>query len=191
MPDLATRRLVLAVLLLALAGTPVGRVLAEALSFDEVTITLSEDDRILLDAQIGYELNETASDALENGVPLTFETHIQMREVGAWMWQPDVVEFRVRNVLRYRPLSGLYEVRRVGSEDKQVFATRASALRFMGRIRDLALISRSELDLSREYLVRLRSYLDIEALPLPMRPKAYISSDWSLEAEPWEWQLRP
>jgi len=164
---------------------------AAALSFDEVTITLGEDNRIMLDAQLGYELNETASDALQNGVPLTFETHIQMRAVEAWVWEADTVEFRVRNVLRYRPLSGLYEVRRVGSEDKQVFATRASALRYMGRIRELALINRAELDESAEYLVRLRSFLDIEALPLPMRPMAYISADWKLEAEPWEWQLRP
>jgi len=165
--------------------------LAQALSFDAVTITLGDNDRIILDAQIDYELNETASDALENGVPLTFETHIQMREVGAWMWQSDVAEFRVRNVLRYRPLSGLYEVLRVGTDDKQVFATRASALRFMGRISELALIERSQLNLSAEYLVRLRTYLDIEALPLPMRPMAYISPEWEIESEPWEWQLRP
>jgi len=164
---------------------------ASGLRFDEVTITLGEDNRIMLDAQLAYELTETASEALQSGVPLTFETHIQMRAVDAWIWEPDTVEYRVRSVLRYRPLSALYEVRRVGSDDKQVFATRASALRYMGRVRNLALIDRAELDAKAEYLVRLRSFLDIEALPLPMRPMAYISSDWNLQAEPWEWQLRP
>lgn len=162
-----------------------------ALKFDQVTITLGEDNRIFLDAQVNYDLNPTTLEALENGVPLTFETHIQMREVDAWVWSPDVVEFRLRSVLRYRPLSGLYEVMVVGLEDKQVFATRASALRHMGRIRDLALVDRGKLDMKAEYLVRLRSYLDVEALPLPMRPMAYISSDWTVEAEPWEWRLRP
>jgi len=164
---------------------------AQDMKFSEVTITLGEDNRIFLDAQIDYELNEVTAEALENGVPLTFETHIQMREVGAWVWSPDVAEIRLRSVLRYRPLSSLYEVRGLDQQDKQVFATRASALRFMGRIRDLALIDRANLNPKKEYLVRLRSYLDIEALPLPLRPFAYVSSDWSMEAEPWEWRLRP
>jgi len=165
--------------------------LAASLRFSEVTITLGENNRIILDAQISYELNETAVEALENGVPLTFVTHVQMRAADAWVWSKDVAEYRLRSVLRYRPLSGLYEVRVAGTEDKQVFATRASALRFMGRIRDMAIIDRGKLDPAGEYLVRLNCYLDVEALPLPMRPMAYLSSDWDIQAEPWEWRLKP
>lgn len=164
---------------------------AASLSFNQVTITLGEDNRIFLDAQISYELNDTAAEALENGVPLTFVTHVQMRAVGAWLWEKDVAEYRLRSVLRYRPLSGLYEVYTDDAKDKQVFATRTAALRYMGRIRDMAIVQRSKLDASKEYLVRLESYLDVEALPLPMRPLAYLSSDWDISAEPWEWRLRP
>ena len=177
----------LALLLVGLALA----VSAEDIQFKEVTITLGEDNRIFLDAQIAYQLNETTSEALESGVPLTFETHIQMRAADAWIWSADVAEFRLRSVLRYRPLSGLYEVRRLGQEDKQVFATRASALRYMGRIRNLPLIDRAKLDDTREYLVRLRANLDLAALPLPMRPIAYVSPEWDMEAEPWEWRLKP
>ena len=178
-----------AMLLLLACG--VSNVAAEGIDFQKVTITLGEDNRILLDAQLAYELNATTSEALENGVPLTFETHIQMRAADAWIWSGDVAELSLRSVLRYRPLSGLYEVRRLGQEDKQVFATRASALRYMGRIQNLALVDRGRLDPSREYLVRLRANLDIAALPLPMRPVAYVSAEWDMEAEPWEWLLRP
>jgi hypothetical protein len=39
--------------------------------------------------------------------------------------------------------------------------------------------------------VRLQVSLDIEALPLPMRPMAYLRRDWSISSEPWEWQLKP
>jgi len=161
------------------------------MEFSQVTITLGEDDRIYADAQIQYQLTPTLAEALNNGVPLTFVTHVQMRRAGAWLWESDVVEYRIRSVLRHRPLSGLYEVRNPGNEDEQVFATREAAQRYMGRIRDLALVERSALDAASEYLVRLESYLDVEALPLPLRPKAYFSSEWELEAEPWEWQIRP
>lgn len=164
---------------------------AKGLNFSEVTLSLGEDNRIFLDAQLSYELNDTTAEALENGVPLTFVTQVQMRAVDAWFWEDDVASFKLRSSLRFRPLSGLYEVRNQTSTDKQVFATRASALRFMGKIRDMAIIERAQLDTSQDYRVRLNSYLDIEALPLPMRPRAYVSEDWDMQAEPWEWQLRP
>lgn len=168
-----------------------GAAWSAGIEFSQVTITLGEDDRIYVDAQVQYQLTPTLAEALNNGVPLTFVTHVQMRRAGAWLWESDVVEFRLSSVLRHRPLSGLFEVRNLGTHEEQVFATREAAQRYMGRIRDLALIERSKLDAASEYLVRLESYLDVEALPLPLRPKAYFSSDWELEAEPWEWQIRP
>jgi len=179
-------------LLLLLLYLPlVGAQASPALEFSQVTITLGEDNRIYLDAQVHYELTPVVSEALENGVPLTFVTHVQMRQVGAWIWEKDAADFRLRTVLRHRSLSGLYEVRYVGTDDKQVFATREAALRFMGRIRDFAIADRGSLDLKKEYRVRLEAYLDVESLPLPLRPRAYLSSDWHLEAEPWEWQIHP
>lgn len=164
---------------------------AGGLKFSAVTITLAEDQRIMLDARIKYELNDTATEALENGVPLTFETHVEMRAADAWLWSADVVDYRLRSTLRYRPLAGLYEVLTAGADNKQVFATRATALRYMGQINDMALIERARLDLEREYIVRLDAKLDIEALPLPMRPQAYLSADWDIAAERWEWRLKP
>ncbi len=185
--ELSGHRRSLAALLLAWS------VLAWAayLEFSQVTLTLGEDGRIYLDAQIKYQLTPAVSEALENGVPLIFVTHVQMRATDAWIWDKDVAEYRLRSQLRYRPLSGLYAVRPLDAGDEQVFATREAALRFMGRIRDFALIERKRLDLNKEYEVTLEAYLDIEALPLPLRPRAYLSRDWHLSAEPWTWQIRP
>ncbi len=168
-----------------------GDIFSETLKFDRVKIELSNDGEIQLDAQVAYNLNETTSTALKNGVPLTFETNIQMRKSDAWIFQSNVVDIRLRNTVRYRPLSGLYEVRRLNIDDKRMFATRISALRYAGQIRDLVLIKRQDLDLEAEYLVRLDAFLDVKALPLPMRPQAYMSSDWNLEAKSLEWLLRP
>jgi hypothetical protein len=164
---------------------------AEGITFRQVALTLSEDGYILLDADIGYDLTDTVSEALENGVPLTFETHVQMRRAKAWVWESDVIEHRLRTIVRYRPLSGLYELRSLDQEEPRAFATRDSAFRALGRIVAMPIIARAKLDTDREYLVRLRAELDIEALPLPMRTLAYLTRDWSLDSDPWEWQLTP
>ncbi len=186
----ALLRILLAVGLLAYLP-PAAPADEQAVEFRRVVLTLSEDGRILLDAEIDYRLNDTIAEALENGVPLTFETHVQMRRAKAWIWESDVVEHRLRTVLRFRPLSGLYELRNLTGEVKLSFATRAAALRTLGRIVGMPVVEREDLDLEQEYLVRLEVHLDVESLPLPMRPLAYLDSDWSLASEPWEWRLRP
>lgn len=164
---------------------------ADGVDFKRVALTLSDDDRILLDAEIGFDLNDRVTEALDNGVPLTFETHVQMRRVSAWLWESDVVEHRLRTVLQYRPLSGLYELRNLQGDEHIAFATRDAALRTLGRIVGMPVVSRDELDLDAEYLVRINVGLDIEALPLPMRPMAYLTGDWKIASEPWEWRLTP
>lgn len=165
--------------------------LAAGVDFRRIALTLSENGRILLDADIGYDLNDTVSEALENGVPLTFETHVQMRRAEAWIWESDVVDRRLRTVLRYRPLSGLYELRNLQTEEHLDFATRDAALRALGKIVGMPVIERDALNLDEDYLVKIDVRLDIEALPLPMRPTAYLTRDWSIRSEPWEWRLRP
>jgi len=165
--------------------------LADGVEFRRISLSLSEDGQILLDAEIAYDLNDTVSEALENGVPLTFETHVQMRRAEAWIWESDVVEHRLRTVLRYRPLSGLYELRNLVGDEQLSFATRDAALNTLGRIVAMPIIERVKLDLDEEYLVRVDSGLDIEGLPLPMRPTAYLKRDWWLSSEPWEWRLQP
>ncbi len=161
------------------------------LRFNQVVITLGEDDNIYLDALVSYDLTDAVMQALQNGVSVTFETRIRMREVDIWFWRQDAVEHRLRHILRYRALSGLYEVITPESASKQAFATSSAALRYLGRIRDLKLIGRNQLDLGQHYLVRLEAYLDVEALPLPLRVRAYTSPEWSLTVEPWEWRLKP
>lgn len=185
---LSARQIALTLLML-LCFAPLS--LADGVEFRRVSLTLSEDDRILLDAEIGFTLNDTVSEALENGVPLTFLTHVQMRRAGSWIWEADAAEHRLRTVLRYRPLSGLYELRSLHGDNKLAFATRDAALSALGRIVAMPIVERSELQLDEDYLVTLDVRLDIEALPLPMRPLAYIKPDWSISSDPWEWRLRP
>lgn len=164
---------------------------AKGVEFQRVAIALDENDKIVLDAEMTFELNETVSEALENGVPLTFETHVEMRRADAWAWEKDVVEHRLRTVLRYRPLSGLYELVNLRGDERLSFATRDAALRTLGKIVGMPIVERGKLNLDEDYVVRLDVSLDIEALPLPMRPMAYLTRDWSIVSESWEWRLRP
>lgn len=151
----------------------------------------TQDHMVLLDAEIAYRLNEVTTEALENGIPLTFETHIQIRRVGAWIWEADVVEARVRSLLRFHPISSLYEVYDLESGEKDAFATTRGAIQALGLIKAMPLIERARLEQGESYNIRLKTRLDIEALPLPLRPVAHLTADWHLSSDVWEWQLTP
>ena len=180
-------RVLLGLLLLLLLPVPA---LAE-----EFTVTELEAHKVdgvyLMSASIEYRFTEQALEALENGVPLTLEVHIQLRREGAWLWESDLIDVRLRYQIVYQALHGLYRVTDLMSDSQQHFATRQAALSALGRMRDVQLIQADRLTTGESYRLSLRSSLDIEALPLPLRPMAYLSPAWNLSSEWSLWHLKP
>lgn len=150
-----------------------------------------EGDTYLMDASIEYRFSEQALEALENGVPLTLEVHIQLRREGAWLWESDLLDVRLRYQIVYQALHGLYRVTDLMSGSQQHFATRQAALTALGSLRNVRLIQADRLTPGERYKLSLRTSLDIEALPLPLRPMAYLSPAWNLSSEWSLWHLEP
>ncbi len=179
------RRLLLLVLLLP-------ALLVQAAEFEVTRLsTRLKDGVYLVDAHIDYRFSDQALEALQNGVPLTLEMHVQLRRKGAWVWESDILEMRLRYRIRYHALASVYQVIDLQSETQQNFATRQSALAALGEISGLPLIRKAQLDPNEVYILSLRTRLDIEALPLPLRPLAYLTPAWNLSSEWKRWQLQP
>ncbi len=144
---------------------------------------------VRLDAQIAYELSEAALDALKNGVPLTVEIDIEVQRRREWVWDETVASLTQRWRLEYHPLARQYAVVNLNTGELKGFPTLTAALDAMGRLRDFPVLDASLLAPDDRYQGRLRATLDIEALPSPLRPLAYLSGEWRL-ASPWfTWPL--
>ncbi|MES9965925.1 MAG: DUF4390 domain-containing protein [Sedimenticola sp.] len=180
------------VLVMALLA-PAGPAVAEGEAGFEVTRleAVLKDEWYLLDADIDYRFSEQALEALANGVPLTLEVRLQVRRKGAWIWEKDLQDVRLRYQLRYQSLSEIYQVDDMQSGSQQSFVTRQSALAALGKIREFQAIESARLKAGTEYLVSLKTALDIEALPLPLRPMAYLTPAWNLSSEWKTWPLVP
>ena len=146
-----------------------------------------DGDQYLMDARIVYGFSDKAIEALVNGVPLTLEVHVQLRDEDAWIWQEDLLDLRLRYRIRYLALAGVYQIRDLQSDHTQSFHTQRSAVDALGEIHDFPLIEAGRLSPGRRYRLSLRSGLDIEALPLPLRPMAYLTSAWKLQSK---WRTR-
>jgi hypothetical protein len=187
------RRLVPAALVLLpmlLLGMPAPSAAKDALSVEQVETRLVEG-MFVMDALLDYRFSSEALEALENGVPLTILVQIQVRRVGAWLWEDSRLDLQLRYAIRYKPLSERYEVYRLPGTEGRSFVSRDAAIRALGEITGLSLIGETSLEPDTEYEVQIRASLDIEELPLPLRPMAYLKPSWKLSSGWSKWPLTP
>ncbi len=144
-----------------------------------------------LSLQIDYHLSKVALEALSNGVPLTLELRVMVEKQWGSFWEQRPQEIKLRHQVRYHALTGLYRVVDLQSGEAKSFVTQDAALYALGEHTRLKLISSDQLVPGNDYNVRLRADLDIESLPLPLRPLAYFHRGWKLSSGWTQWPLNP
>ena len=143
----------------------------------------------LLEANLDLKFSADALDALRSGVPLIVLVNIEVLKDRNWWLDKTVAKLEQGYLLLYHALSEKYIIHNLNSGAQQNFNGLNTAIHSLSNLRDLPLIDKNLLDEGDNYYVRLRTYLDIESLPAPMRPIAYISSQWQLESDWYSWPL--
>ena len=144
---------------------------------------------VYLNAQLEYSLSEAAITALQSGVPITFKLKVEIFQPRKWIWDKVISEHVHRYQLSYHALTQQYLVTNISSGIQNSYSDRNIAMSAMGRIYNLALVATTALPQQADLQARIKVSLDINALPTPMRPWAYISSDWKLSSEWYTWDL--
>lgn len=162
-------------------------------AFAEFSINFAQtrlvDDVYLLDAKLNYLLTEVTIEALQNGVPLTLVLTIVVDRDRWYMWDEHIAQLKQRYQLKYYALSGQYVVKNLNTEIQETFPSLEAALTHLGELKDFPLLDKHLINPDDEsYQVYLQTHLDIESLPVPLRPIAYFSSQWRLSSN---WYLCP
>ena len=142
-----------------------------------------------LSAAIEYHFSPAVQEALENGVPLTIEIQIEVRR-DRWYWlDEEVATLNQYYLLQFHALSRQYLLTGLNSGEQRGFYSLQGALSEMGTLSDIPILDSKLLRADTDYQVRLRAQLDIESLPAPLRPVAYLSEEWRLVSEWYSWSL--
>lgn len=149
-----------------------------------------QDKVYLLDANIDYQFSHTALEALRNGVPLIVLLDIQVEKQRSWWFNKTIADLQQGYLLLYHALTEKYIVNNLNSGAQNNYESLSVALDKLGQVKDLPILDAHLVNNDDHYIVRLRTRLDLESLPAPMRPLAYISSDWHLESGWYEWPLQ-
>jgi hypothetical protein len=143
----------------------------------------------VLNADIRYDFSPAAIEALEHSVPLTLLLRCHVARVRANWWNETVVDYHRQLQIRYQPLGQLFQMNFDDRENRQSYTTLHSLLEAMGTIRRLPVVSAETLHAGETYRAELSVRLDIETLPLPLRPTAYLSPSWYLSSPTYRWSF--
>ncbi|MBB1125411.1 DUF4390 domain-containing protein [Thiospirillum jenense] len=149
------------------------------------------ENQYFLNATVQYRFNPQALDALDNGVPLTLQIQIQVRRNDAWIWEESLADLQLYYQIRYKPLSKAYLITNLADQTQRSYISRDAAINALGELTDVPLLTQNRLNTRRDYTVQVRVSLDIEALPLPLRPMAYLHPTWQQTSEWTRWPLTP
>ena len=145
--------------------------------------TLIEDNSgYQIDTEIDYQLSPVAKEALEKGIPLTWDIRIEIRHTG-FLWTHVIYKKKLRHTLQYHALLKQYEVK-TGNQSQEMFLTLGAALNFMSLPRDQDRIDPALFEKNQRYTLAVRSRFNRELLPVPLRPFTYIHQEWFLSS-PW------
>ena len=187
---LSRRFLACLVALLLATAAPVGIVAA-----DDRGITLPQaivrapGDVYLLDAVARIELATPVRNALNSGVPLTFEWQVEIGRARDWWFEAAVATLSQRFTVEYHALSAQYLVTNRNTGKRRSFARLRVALDFIGTLIGYPLIDRVLLERPSRHTGYVRLHLVHDELPLPLRPEALFSSAWDLTSEWRQWSF--
>ncbi len=155
----------------------------------QAKITLQSNSYVL-SADIVYQLSEKAKEALQNGVPLFWNIQVKMLQHRNVLWDKTLVDTAIRYRIQYHALLNMYRVRNEGNGEVYNFSTLSAALDLMSTVRNFRVIEKAELAPEKQYLCAVKVDFDREALPLPLRPIAYIDPQWYLSSDWTLWPLK-
>ncbi len=151
--------------------------------------TRIENDILLLDASATFEFSSDALEALTSGIPLFIELDLTVTRERKFLWDRELFSAHRRYSIEYHALTKKFLVGDAITGERRAFAELAPAMAELGRIRDLAVAEAGDIDLADSYDCALRLRLDLESLPAPMIPLAYISPGWHMSSGWYRWQI--
>jgi len=136
---------------------------------------------VMVDVDADFSFSDDAIDALTSGIALTFDLDVNISEVRRYMWDRELFTTRRHYSLERHALSKQFVLTDLITGERRIHASLDLAIADLGRIRKLPLTERAELA-GEALRCAVRLKLDINALPTPMIPLAYVSPGWHMSS---------
>jgi hypothetical protein len=173
----------------------IASILYSSLVFADKGIIVSDlssrvvEQKVKVDCEIQYRLDDRVNEALTNGIEMSFLLEIELRQESDYWLDPLLSQLKREFRVKYHALSKQFVMVEIGSQIERSYPDLYSAFYSQRQIHNVELASIDALDLKQEYYFRARARLVSEKLPLPLRIKSYVSSDWRPSSGWTEWPM--
>lgn len=157
-------------------------------NIDRASLEQQGNDYVL-NADIDYLFSPKAMEALTNGVPLTLALSVKVDRLREYIWDRTILDEDLLFRLRYHALADMYQIINESSGVQRSFVSLDAAIGALGTIRSIPVLAAHRIKSQYRHTASVKTQLDIESLPLPLRPIAYISPQWYLSSEWFIWSL--
>jgi hypothetical protein len=151
------------------------------------------DQRVLLvNARFDLPISPRIEEALSKGIAIDVVIDVNMVKHRWWWRNRLVTDHTLRRRIQFHALSRQYLVSGLHARGpSESFGSLTQALAHAGTLDEFAipLTPKKEIEADARYLLLLRARLDIEALPMLMRPLAYATPSWRLNTGWTEWPI--
>ena len=150
---------------------------------------LIETDQLpVVRSQMQFLFSDAAIEALQSGVAIFLEFSLKVKSQRKYLWDKSIVRLSKRLKLERHALTDRYIITDLLDQQRRIFDSLDSAFEGINEMSDIPVSSLSEIKQD-EYTLAIRAKLDIEALPAPLRPVAYVSPSWRMSSGWYEWNL--
>ena len=147
-----------------------------------------QDGWYMLNADVEYVLSPTAKEAIESGIPLIWHLKIQLKQV-RYVRNKMLVDMSYGYKIRYRALLNNYSVTYLDTKTEKKYPSLSEALESISQVHELKVVATEALKKNKHYETAVKLEFDKKQLPAPLRPVAYLDSEWDLSSDWYVWQL--
>ena len=149
-----------------------------------------DESLLMLDLEIDSHIPDFISIAIDQGfaVPLMFE--LEIRSEKPYWFDDKVVSMKQQYMLHFQPMLDSFVVLDVNAAERHYFDERKAAVQFIELVYNYPMLDINNLAADKNYYARVRFGIDTDELPLPLQSSWFWDSDWDLQSEWYEWEVR-
>jgi hypothetical protein len=149
-----------------------------------------DESMLMLDLEIDSNIPDFITIAIDQGfaVPMMFE--IEIRADKPYWFDDRVVSLKQQYSLHHQPMLDSFVVLDVNTSERHYFDERKAAVHFIELVYNYPMLDIDNLAADKNYYARARFGIDIDELPLPLQSSWFWDSDWDLQSEWYEWEVK-
>ncbi len=149
-----------------------------------------DDSLLMLNLEVDSNIPGFILTAMDQGFALPLMFEIEIYSENAYWIADKVVSLKQQYRLHYQPILNSFVVLDVNAAERRYFDERKAAVQFIELVYNYPMLDINNLAADKHHYARVRFGVDSDELPLLLQSSWFRSSDWDLQSEWFEWEIR-